>query len=81
MRVTEYFPYAIATYENNRIEIVEDKYFEDDYCTYEQQALEEMVEKIKANELPIETAKKAEQESRPMSELLKILENRLFDLE
>ena len=81
MRVTEYFPYAIATYENGKIEIVEDKYFEDDYCTYEQQELEEMVEKLKANELPIETAINAEQESRPMSELLKILENRLFDLE
>ncbi len=80
MRVTEYFPYAIATYENNKIEIIEDKYFEDDYCTYEQQVLEEMIEKIKSEELPIEAAKKAEQENRPMHELLKIIENRMFDL-
>lgn len=80
MRVSQYFPYAIATYENNGIEIIEDKYFEDDYCAYEQQELEEMVEKIKANELPIETARKAEEESRPMSELLKILESRIVEL-
>ena len=80
MRVAEYFPYARATYENDKIEIIEDAYFEDDYCTYEQQELEEMVEKIKANELPIETAKKAEKESRSMNELMKILERRIIDI-
>ncbi len=81
MRVAEYFPYALATYTNGKIEIVEDAYFEDDYCTYEQQELEEMVVKVKSNELPIETAKKASQEDRPMNELMKILENRIFDLD
>ena len=80
MRVSQYFPYARATYENGKIEIIEDAYFEDDYCTYEQQELEEMVEKIKANELPIETAKKAEKESRSMNELMKILERRIIDI-
>lgn len=81
MRVSEYFPFAYATYENGKIDIVEQKYFETDYNNYEIEELEKMVAKVKANELPIETAIKAEAEVRPMSELIKILETRMFDLE
>jgi hypothetical protein len=65
MRVTEYFPYAFATYNDGKIDIIEEAYFESDYQNYEQWELEEMIAKVKAEELPIETAKKAEQESRP----------------
>lgn len=81
MRVSEYFPFAYATYENGKIDIVEQKYFETDYNNYEIEELEKMVAKVRANELPIETAIKAEAEVRPMSELIKILETRMFDLE
>jgi hypothetical protein len=80
MRVAEYFPYAFATYTDGKIDIIDDPYFEDDYCAYEQAELEELVAKVQANQLPIETAIKAEAESRPMSELMKILESRLVDI-
>jgi hypothetical protein len=81
MRVAEYFPYAFATYTNGKIDIIEEAYFESDYQSHEQKELEEMIAKVKAEELPIETAKKAEKEGRPMSELMKMLESRLIDLE
>lgn len=79
MRVDEYFPFAVATYIDGKIDIVEQAYFEDDYCTFEMGELEKQIGKVIANELPIEKALNAENESRPMSELLKILENRIFD--
>jgi hypothetical protein len=81
MRVAEYFPFAFATYENGKIDIVEQKYFEEDYCEYEAEELEQQIAKVKAEEKPIETAINAEEEERPMSELMKILETRLFDIE
>lgn len=80
MRVTEYFPFANATYVDGKIDIIEQKYFEEDYCTYEVEELERLVAKVKADELPISTAKGAEEESRPMSELMKIIETRLYDI-
>lgn len=80
MRVSEYFPFAIAKYENRTIDIVEQKYFEDDYCTFEQESLETQLEKLKNDELPIAKAKGAEEEARPMSELIKIIETRIFDI-
>ncbi len=80
MRCCEYFPFAIATYDDGKIDVIEQSYFESDYCEYEVAELEKQVELIQANELPIEAAQKAEAEVRPMSELLKIIENRLIDL-
>lgn len=79
MRVSEYFPFAFATYEDNKIDIVEEAYFESDYQEYEEAELEEMIEKLKTEEKPIETALEVEEE-RPMSELMKIIETRLVDL-
>jgi len=81
MRVCEYFPFAVATYENRKIDVIEQMYFESDYTDYEVEELEEQVKKLQSNELPIETAMNAENEERPMSELLKIIESRLIDLE
>lgn len=81
MRVSEYFPYAVATYDNGKIDIVEEPYLEEDYCAYELAELEKQIAKVKANEIPIETAKLAEPETRSMSELMKMLETRMFDLE
>jgi hypothetical protein len=80
MRVSEYFPFAFATYENGKIDIIEQAYFENDYCTYEAEELEKQIANVQANELPVETAINAEEEARPMSELMRILETRLFDL-
>jgi hypothetical protein len=80
MRVTEYFPFAVATYIDGKIDIVEQKYFEDDYCTYEIVELEKQITKVQAGELPIAKAKNSEQEMRPMKELLKVIQGRIFDI-
>jgi len=80
MRVCEYFPFALATYEDGKIDIIEQAYFESDYCEYEQEELERQVALIQAEELPIEKAINAENdEERPMSELMKIIQSRLID--
>ena len=81
MRVDEYYPFAVATFENEKIDIIEQKYFEDDYCQYELSELEAQIAKVQADELPIEHAINAEEEERSMSELLKILESRLVVLD
>jgi len=82
MRVCEYFPFAIATYQDNKIDVVEQAYFPADYCEYEIEELEKQVALIQADELPIEKAINAENdETRPMSELQKIIESRLVDLD
>jgi hypothetical protein len=82
MRVCEYFPFAIATYDDRKIDVIEQAYFESDYCEYEAEELERQVALIQADELPIEKAINAENdEERPMSELLKIIESRLVDIE
>jgi len=81
MRVSEYFPFAYATYEDGKIDIIEQAYFEDDYCQYEVEELEKQIAKVQAEELPIATAMEAEAETRPMTELMKMLESRLFDIE
>jgi len=80
MRVCEYFPIGVAKYENGKIEVTEQLYFENDYCTYEQKELEEQIAKLQANELPFEAAINAEKEGRPMSELKKMIESRLIDI-
>ena len=80
MRVSEYFPFAMATYEDSKIDIVEQSYFESDYQSHEEAEVQKLIAKVKANELPITKAINAEEEQRPMSELMKILESRLIDL-
>lgn len=81
MRVCEYFPFAIATFDDNKIDVIEQAYFESDYCEYEAEELEVQVKKMQADELPIEQAQNAEAEERPMHELMKIIESRIVDLE
>jgi len=80
MRVSEYFPMAVATYTDGKIDIVEQKYFENDYKAYEEKELNEMIARIKRDENPIEKAIKGKKDKREMSELLKILETRLIDI-
>ena len=80
MRVSEYFPFAFATYNDGKIDIIEQAYFESDYQEYEEAELEQQIAKVMAEEKPIEAAINAEEEERPMAELMKILETRLFDI-
>jgi hypothetical protein len=81
MRVSSYFPYGMATYTDGKIDIIELPYYEDDYCAYEIEELEKQIALIKANELPIEAAINAEEETRPMTELMKMIESRIMDLD
>lgn len=81
MRVCEYFPIALATYEDRKIDIIEQTYFENDYSVYEESELAKMIDKIRREEKPIERAINCPaEETRPMSELQKIIETRLVDL-
>jgi len=80
MRVTEYFPFAMATYKDNQIDIIEEAYFESDYVTYERAELNKMIEVVLNEETPIETAKSALEENRDLDELTKIIEARIIDL-
>ena len=59
---------------------IEEAYFESDYCTYELDELEKQIELIQSNELPIETAIDAEEETRPMEELMKMIKTRIVDI-
>lgn len=79
-RTSEYYPFAEVKYENGEIEIIDQAYFESDYSHYEKEELEKMVAKIQADEKPIAMAKNADDEDRPLSELTKIIENRLVVL-
>lgn len=80
MRTCEYFPYALATYKDGKIDIIEEKYFEDDYQAYEVEELEKLIAKVQEEELPLETAINAEADTRPMYEIKKMLESRMVDI-
>ncbi|HPC09563.1 MAG TPA: hypothetical protein PLN85_00615 [archaeon] len=80
MRVSEYFPFAVAKYEDGIIDIIEDGYYEDDYSTYEIEELEKAVDMAIRSEIPYKAAIEAEEENRPMEELIKMLETRLVDI-
>jgi hypothetical protein len=81
MRTSQYYPFAIASYVDGNIDIVDQQYFEDDYIEYEIEELENMLANVRAEELPVETAINAEKEERPMADLLKIIATRLIDIE
>ena len=81
MRTSQYYPLAIASCVDGNIDIIDQQYYEENYIEYEISELEEMLSKVKDEELPIESAINAEPEQRPMSELLKILATRLIDIE
>lgn len=81
MRVTEYFPFALATYEDGKIDIIDEPFFESDYMDIEASELEEMVGKVLNEQTPIESAYNALEETRDLDELQKIIEARLVDIE
>jgi hypothetical protein len=80
IRVCEYFPYAEAKYVDGIINIIQTKYYESDYKTYEEKELQKMINKVKANELPIEKAINGELETRSMDEMMAIIQNRIVVL-
>lgn len=86
MRVSEYFPFAVATYDGQNIDIIEEEYFESDYADIEAKELEEMLNKIKSDEKPFsvvgeEVTDDVVEDTRPLEELRKIIEDRYVVLQ
>lgn len=80
MRVCEYFPLSVVENFSTLEPSKQPVFFESDYMAYEKTELEEMVEMVKQNQQPIQSAIKSNLDSRSMEELLKIIESRLVDL-
>lgn len=82
MRVSEYFPFALAEYNDGKIDNIEQSFYESDYMDIEVEELEMMIENVQKGEAPIDLERSNEQleETRPMSELQKIIENRIVTL-
>lgn len=80
MRVCEYFPFALANFKDSKIEIIDQAYFENDYANHEEDELNALLISIKDNQIPLATCINGVDDKRPMSELVKIIENRLIDL-
>lgn len=79
MRVCEYFPFAHGTVNNDeKIEIIEKPYFENDYINHEEKELKEL---LSLNKDDIrKTAKNTTSDDRDIDEYLNILESRVVDL-
>ncbi len=84
IRVCEYFPFAEAEYVDGKINIIKQSYCEQDYKAYEVEEVEKMVELVKVDQEPmakcINSVNDIEQNLRPMSEYMKMLEDRLVVL-
>jgi hypothetical protein len=78
MRVCEYYPFALATFEDRKIDIIEQKYFEYDYVSHEE---EELTRLLEASEDDVrQTAMNADDDDRDYEEYVSILEARVIDL-
>jgi hypothetical protein len=82
MRVSEYYPYAIANRDaNGEIDTVEQKYFEHDYIAHEKEELEAILERIKNEERAIEMDDTAPEDTRDLAEIERVLKARVVDLD
>jgi hypothetical protein len=78
MRVCEYYPFALATFEDRKIDIIEQKFFEYDYVSHEEEELKRL---LAANEDELRvTSYNAPNDGRSTEEYLEILEARVTDL-
>jgi len=76
IRVSEYFPFALADrMKDGSINAVDSAFFESDYIKYEAGELKKMIDNIKANEAHIKT--NGNLETRNSDEILDILVNRV----
>lgn len=80
MRVSQYFPFALAEFNDRKISNIIEKYYESDYQNFEVEELKSLIDKVMNDEKPIENAMNCEVEERSMSELMKILESRMIDI-
>ncbi len=78
MRVCEYYPMALGTFEDRKIDIIEQKYFEYDYTSHEEEELERL---LKASEEDVRISSyNAPQDNRDYSEYLSILNARVKEI-
>lgn len=78
MRVTEYYPFALGSFENRKIDIIEQPFFDYDYVSHEAEELERILE------IDMEEARtislNAPDDDRTDEEYKSILESRVVDL-
>lgn len=77
MRVTEYFPFALATFEDKKIDIIQQPYFEYDYANIEEKDLKEI---LSVQYDVRDVSYNAPDDDRDYSEYIAILEARVTDL-
>ena len=77
MRVCEYYPFALATFEDRKVDIIEQKYFEYDYISHEEKDLNEILSVQYDVRV---TAMNADEDERDYSEYRTILEARVKDI-
>lgn len=82
MRVCEYFPYAKANvYGENRIDIIEQSFFENDYEAIEEAHINQLIKAVKEEELEIrQQAINAHADERSLEEYAKILQARVAEI-
>lgn len=82
MRVCEYFPYAKANIiGENRIDIIEQSFFENDYEAIEEAHINKLIQAVKDEELEIrQQAMNAHADERSLEEYAKILEARVANI-
>ena len=77
MRVCEYYPFALATFEDRKIDIIEQKFFEYDYVSHEEKDLNEI---LSVQYDVRDTAINADEDERDYAEYRSILEARVKDI-
>jgi hypothetical protein len=76
IRVSEYFPFALAERKNDgNIDAVDSPYFENDYIEYEKQELKDMIKAVKSDEDHIKTSNNLE--TRNEDEIMNIISKRV----
>jgi hypothetical protein len=83
MRVSEYFPFAKGTvdYENNnKISIIENKYFSSDYVSIEADELDKLIKLAMDGDDIRQTAIGSQNDDRDIEEYIEILKSRVLDL-
>ena len=81
MRVSEYFPFALAERKNRKIDIVEQPYFDHDYLAYEVEEVERQIEAINNEESRVGVDVHEAEDDRDIEEVLKALKTRVVDIE
>jgi hypothetical protein len=80
MRVSEYFPFAKASVVNGKINIIQSKYYENDYISHEKQWLDAQMERLSKEQEVREHSMNAEMDERELDEYRKIIKNRIGTL-